>query len=158
LAAQAQVRRMIELSAKQVIEYAVPLIYQTMGEQLGERAEAEWEGATGDETGVYARFDAHGLVAIGGIGAEISKRKVWLGYLAVRSDRRGRGIGGLLLSYVEDIARSRGYREIFVETYAHPIFTAACKLYEKAGYQRVGELAEYLDDGSDVIFYRKQLQ
>lgn len=147
----------LELSAKQVRKYAVPLIYECMGDEIGEQAETAWANDSGDETWLYAIFDAEGLVGIGGLGSEISKRKIWLGYLAVRPNQRRCGVGRQLLSHVEGVARSRGYREIYVETYDHPTFAAARQLYEKTGYSQIGELPEYLDDGSDALYYRKKL-
>lgn len=148
---------MIELSAKQVRELAVPLIRETMGDCIGDRAEAEWAEAVGDDTGVYGYFLANKLVGVGGVGYAFSGKKVWLGYLAVRPEFRRCGIATALLRNAEMAAHVLGYEWMYIETYAHPAFEAAVEFYEATGYQRVGELAEFLDDGSDAIYYRKRL-
>lgn len=148
---------MIELSNTQCRDYAIPLIYECMGELVGQKAEAVWAGEEGEQSGLFGWFDGDRLVGIVGVGSELSKRKVWLGYFAVHPGYRRKGLGMKMLAFVEGVMRQRGYREIFIETYDHPTFEAACALYEKAGYRRVGELPEFLDDGSDALFYRKKL-
>jgi len=148
----------IQLSIAQVMNYAVPMIRQCMGAEVGSRAEGEFStDSEGDSTGLYGLFDRGTLICIAGIGSEISSKKVWLGYLAVHPDYRGKGLGKHGLQYVEEVARDRGYEWMFVETYGNPIFDAAISLYEASGYIHVGELLDYLDDGSDVVYLRKTL-
>jgi len=147
----------IELSATQARLYAVPLIRETMGEEIGNTAESEFSNAETECSGLYGHFDDSGLCAVCGIGSELSRRKVWLGYLAVRKDKRRTGLGSSGLRFIEELAAKLGYRHILVETYDHPTFAVARRLYEKSGYKPVGELADYMDDGSDALYYRKTL-
>jgi len=150
---------MIELSLRQSRELAVPLIYSCMGELVGAKAEEEFAACDdSSESDLWGLFDRDTLISIAGIGCSISSRKTWLGYLAVHPNYRRQGLASLGLSLMESIALSRGFREMFVETYDHPIFAPACALYVRAGYKLVGELPEYLDDGSDALFYRKRLR
>ena len=148
---------MIELSTTQAIDLAVPLIRASMGDQLGDKAAGEWADSNVEHTQMWGYFHHNQLVGICAIGAEISPTKVWLGYLAVGSDKRRKGLGSKLLAYAEKQARRQGYAWMFVETYDGAVFHAANAFYAANGYKRIGELAEYLDDGSDAIFYRKRL-
>lgn len=148
---------MIQLSGQQAAEYGVPLIKMCMDEESGRRAEESFTGDEEGPTGLYGLFDKDVLTCIAGIGAEISRKKVWLGYLAVHPAYRHQGLGSRCLLYAEEEAKSRGYCWIFVETYDSPIFESAVRLYKQKGYKQIGELPEYLDDGSDALYLRKEL-
>ena len=146
---------MILLSPDQARDYAVPLIKQTMGDELGNRAAYEFSEC--EDTDLWGLWDMDVLVCIAGIGAEISPKKVWLGYLAVHPDRRKQGLATRGLAFVEAEMANRGYRWCLVETYVAPEFDAALELYRSRGYKHIGDLADYLDDGADIVYFRKQL-
>ncbi|HEX6141188.1 MAG TPA: GNAT family N-acetyltransferase [Geminicoccaceae bacterium] len=55
----------------------------------------------------------------------------WLAAMLVRPDRRRRGIGTRLVAAIEDVARSQGFREVFVAT------DAAGRIVEGRGWERV---------------------
>jgi GNAT superfamily N-acetyltransferase len=82
---------------------------------------------------------------------------VWLAWFAVEPSRQGRGLGRILLASVENLARDRGHRKLFVETYQHADFARARRFYEANGFQKVGRVNNYLADGSPMIVYAKQL-
>ena len=65
-------------------------------------------------------------------------RKGAVGRVAVRKAYRGKGIGALLMRFVEDVAKERGmtFLELGAQCYALPF-------YEKLGYRAEGEI--YLD-------------
>ena len=75
--------------------------------------------------------------------------------LAVRADRRRRGIGGALLAAAVDRARADGLRLLWLTTHAG---TSAEGLYKAAGWTRVGEMPSYSQrpDGTlatNVFYY-----
>lgn len=82
---------------------------------------------------------------------------VWLAWFAVHPDYQRQGIGRSMLAFIETQARTRGYRKLFVETYAHPDFDKARKFYEASGFQRAGDINNYLPGGEDMIVYVKAL-
>jgi len=151
------IKIMIHLSPEQARLYAVPLIKLTMGDEIGSKAEAEFNEEYEDSC-LYGYFDKDKLIAIGGLGSEISPKKIWLGYLAVHPDYRCRGLGGTVLRFVESLAIQHNYKWLLIETYDNPTFENAIKLYEKFGYVNVGYLADYLNDESDIVYYRKNLE
>jgi ribosomal protein S18 acetylase RimI-like enzyme len=146
---------MILLSPDQANEYAIPLIRQTMGDELGDRAAYEFSEC--EATDLWGLWDMNVLVCVAGIGAEISPKKVWMGYLAVRPGYVRRGLATRGLDFIEAEMANRGYRWCLVETYGSPVFDAAVSLYRKRGYKKIGDLADYLDDGADIVYFRKQL-
>lgn len=67
---------------------------------------------------------------------DIDRAVPWLG-IAVRDDRQGRGVGSFLLYRLFDLLKSRGYGGLILRTAKNN--TNAQRLYEKTGFERVGE-------------------
>ncbi len=74
--------------------------------------------------------------------------------IAVFPEFRGQGIGTKLLSFTEDLFRTRS-RHLFicVSSFNH----RARKLYEKFGFRVVGELKNYIIEGASEILMHKVL-
>jgi len=147
---------MILLSGQQSVELALPLIELSMGEEIYNRA---WNEFSIDEdcSNLWGLFDQDKLTTIIGFGSEISTKKTWLGYFAVHPNYRCKGYGTKALNFIEQEAKKRKYKWILVETYEHPMFENAIRLYKKSGYKKVGYLADYLDDDSNAIYLKKCL-
>jgi putative acetyltransferase len=56
---------------------------------------------------------------------------------------RGQGVGRAMLNHLLDVARSRGYRRVSLETGTMTEFTPARALYESAGFIACGPFADY---------------
>lgn len=76
--------------------------------------------------------------------------------IATAPAARGRGIGTGLLAAAEQAARRRGSRALRLEVRVDN--AAAIKLYERAGYRRIGRYAGYYEDGADAWRYEKPLE
>jgi GNAT superfamily N-acetyltransferase len=63
------------------------------------------------------------------------RRRAYLGYLAVREQFRGQGVGGRLLDAVEALARERGAELISTDTNLRSN-VGAVEFYERRGYKR----------------------
>lgn len=83
--------------------------------------------------GVFALTDAH------------------LMNLAVREDRRGRGLGSRLVEAILGAAAAMGAGRVTLEV--RPSSTAAIALYESAGMSRVGVRPGYYDDEDALIMW-----
>jgi ribosomal-protein-alanine N-acetyltransferase len=81
----------------------------------------------------------------------------FVGYIQtvlVHPDRRGQGIGSRLLEFAEQrILRESPNVFMCVSSFNH----GARRLYERLGYQVVGELTDYIVDGHSEILLRKTL-
>lgn len=73
---------------------------------------------------------------IGGLYAVDELNWLFVKYLVVPEALRGKGLGRQLMGEAERIARERGYRGIFLDTYDFQ----ARPFYLKLGYQQFGEL------------------
>jgi putative acetyltransferase len=64
---------------------------------------------------------------------------------------RRTGAGRALLNHVIDVARSRGYRVLYLETGGHPAFVPAQRLYASAGFLPCGPFGSYRENGNSVF-------
>jgi putative acetyltransferase len=64
---------------------------------------------------------------------------------------RRTGAGRALLNHIIDVARSRAYRTLFLETGRHPAFLPAQTLYGSAGFTRCGPFGAYRENGNSVF-------
>lgn len=64
---------------------------------------------------------------------------------------RRRGAGRAILAHIIDVAKSRGYRKLSLETGSAEGFKPAQHLYEDMGFVRAGAFGEYRDDGFKVF-------
>ena len=64
---------------------------------------------------------------------------------------RGQGAGRALLSHILEVARQRGYLELFLETGRQPAFTPALTLYRSVGFHECGAFGDYEENGNSVF-------
>lgn len=64
---------------------------------------------------------------------------------------RRHGAGRAMLAHVIDVAKSRGYARLSLETGSAEGFMPAQRLYESMGFTRSGPFGEYRDDGFKVF-------
>jgi GNAT superfamily N-acetyltransferase len=72
----------------------------------------------------------------------------------VRPRFRGLGFGKLLLDHLADYARTHGVGLVRLETGIHQ--TAAIRLYERMGFQRIPPFGDYVEDPLS-LFYEKRI-
>jgi putative acetyltransferase len=64
---------------------------------------------------------------------------------------RRTGAGRALLGHVLDVARSRGYHSLYLETGCQPEFAPAQALYRSAGFAACGPFGSYRENGNSVF-------
>jgi len=64
---------------------------------------------------------------------------------------RRQGTGRVLLNHILQVARERGYRELFLETGSHPAFAPAHALYKSVGFRDCGPFGNYVENGNSVF-------
>ncbi len=79
----------------------------------------------------------------------------YLASIAVAEAARGRGVGARLLSHVEGRFRPEA-RHFFL--CVSSFNAGARRLYERAGYEAVGLLKDYVIDGADEVLMHKWLR
>ncbi len=76
--------------------------------------------------------------------------------IAVVREAAGQGIGTLLLTAVERVARRRGCDRLRLEV--HEDNAAAISRYRKSGYQQFGMHFDYYDDHGNALRFEKRLR
>jgi ribosomal protein S18 acetylase RimI-like enzyme len=77
----------------------------------------------------------------------------YLASIAVAPQSRGRGIGAELLRFTERHFLARGHVFLLVSSFNDP----AERLYRRHGYERIGELQDYIVAGASEIILHKRL-
>jgi putative acetyltransferase len=67
------------------------------------------------------------------------------------NSRRRAGAGRALLNHILDVARSRAYRVLYLETSRHPAFLPAQALYRSVGLKLCGPFGSYRENGNSVF-------
>ncbi|MCC6573523.1 MAG: GNAT family N-acetyltransferase [Planctomycetes bacterium] len=115
-----------------------------------------WEARAKPQNAVVAvqlfGFDATGEI-VGGLFGERQFKWLKVHVMAVRPDLRGRGVGAALLAKAERDAARAGCKYAYIDTmdYQAPGF------YEKVGYRKVGEIADWDSHGHSKKYFVKPL-
>jgi putative acetyltransferase len=64
---------------------------------------------------------------------------------------RRTGAGRALLNHIIDVARSRGYQALYLETGCQAVFVPAQTLYGSVGFTRCGPFGSYRENGNSVF-------
>ena len=67
------------------------------------------------------------------------------------SARRRNGVGRTILTHIIEVARTRSYERLSLETGSMEAFRPAQKLYESFGFTYCGPFAEYIEDPNSVF-------
>jgi ribosomal protein S18 acetylase RimI-like enzyme len=89
---------------------------------------------------------------VGGVLGETYFDWLFIELLWVKEEFRGRGYGHHLLRLAEELARERGAKNVYLDTFSFQ----APEFYKKRGYQVFGELAEF-PPGHRRLFLTKPL-
>ena len=88
----------------------------------------------------------------GGILAELYWGWAYIDLMWIEEDLRGQGYGHRLLTQVEDEARKRGAKQVYLDTFSFQ----APDFYKQHGYQVMAELSDF-PVGHQRYFLSKQL-
>lgn len=89
--------------------------------------------------------------------APMTDRTWHLWWIVVRPGRQGGGIGGKLLSHVEEEIRGQQGRILFIETGSQPHYEPTRRFYVKHGYELHATLKDFYADGDSMVVFRKAL-
>lgn len=78
--------------------------------------------------------------------------------IATKDDVQGQGIGGKMLSHVEDHLKQLGHRILIVDTSGTDEFESSRLFYESCGYQKEAVIRDYWSEGDDKVTYWKRLK
>jgi predicted GNAT family N-acyltransferase len=106
-----------------------------VGEQ-GVPADIELDDADTDPDTVHAvALHNSVVIATGRLLPDVDGKGPHIGRMAVEQDRRRGGVGGLVLNFLEDQGRARGFRQITLHAQEY-----VKSFYAGHGYREVGEM------------------
>ncbi len=79
-------------------------------------------------------------------------------WIAVEPNYQRHGLGRLLVSEVEKRIASVGGDRIYIDTSGRPDYAPTRAFYERSGFHRAAELADFYAPGDDRVTYAKLLQ
>lgn len=94
-----------------------------------------------------------------GCGAlkELNKESGEIKSMRTATAHRGKGVGSAVLEHILEVARVRGYYQLYLETGAMPEFAPARNLYARYGFENRGPFADYTDDPNSVFMAKNLL-
>ena len=108
-----------------------------VGEQ-GVPADIEVDEADTDPGTVHAVAVHNGaIIGTGRLLPDVDGKGPHIGRMAVEQDRRRAGVGGLVLNFLEDQGRARGFRQITLHAQEY-----VKSFYAGHGYREVGDVFE----------------
>ena len=76
--------------------------------------------------------------------------------IAVHKSMEGKGVGGKMMSYLENHLQKNGHRILLVETSGLPEYELTRKFYHKCNYHQEATIRDFYQAGEDkVIFWKK---
>ncbi|MBN2342267.1 MAG: GNAT family N-acetyltransferase [Deltaproteobacteria bacterium] len=78
-------------------------------------------------------------------------------WIAVLAEKRGHGLGRVLLGRTEEIVMSMGGRKLFAETAGREQYAPTRAFYQRCGYLEGAVLADYYAPGDAKFIYSKDL-
>ncbi|MBI4921100.1 MAG: GNAT family N-acetyltransferase [Devosia nanyangense] len=121
-----------------------------LGRRLAEFNDADVGASEKLALAVFVRDEARAIV--GGVSGYTAWGWLYVQWLWVDASQRGKGMAGRMLAAAEAEAIDRGCHGALIDTFS-PV---AAKTYERQGYRRFGELADF-PVGRSRIFLQKRL-
>lgn len=148
------IRRLTVLEFNDV---ALPLLQATIGKAADYSIEPYGNDQDDlvDSWGYYEENILVGVISLGSALHGVGRYN--LGYFAVNPKYQRNGVGQKLLNFLFDELKRRYIGTLLVETYSNEKFLAARSFYEKNGFVKVGEIDEFLRDGTSAVYYLKHL-
>lgn len=78
-------------------------------------------------------------------------------WIAVSPSRKGKGVGRKLVDAMEHELRTRGAKQIRVETESSESYDATRAFYDRIGYERLSVFADFYRPGAALVTYRRTL-
>ena len=98
----------------------------------------------------WSAWDDAGLLGCGAL-AQLDATHGEVKSMRTPEARRRTGAGRALLMHIIEVARSRGYRRLSLETGSVAAFDPAHRLYESVGFVRTGPFGNYVEDVNSVF-------
>lgn len=111
------------------------------------------EGLRTPEITFWTAWQGAVLVGCGAL-KELDRTHGEIKSMRTPSARRRQGAGRAILAHIIEVARSRGYQRLSLETGAMAAFLPAQSLYQSFGFAYCGPFGQYIEDPNSVFMTR----
>jgi putative acetyltransferase len=98
----------------------------------------------------WTAWDGSLLLGCGAL-KELDRRHGEVKSMRTPNELRRRGAGRAILAHIVEVARSRAYERLSLETGSMEAFKPAQQLYENSGFTYCGPFGEYVEDPNSVF-------
>ena len=77
--------------------------------------------------------------------------------IGVKNSLQGKGIGKMMMEYLENELKEKNHRILIVETSGIDDFELTRRFYEKLDYTKEATIRDFWSDGDDKVIYWKKL-
>jgi GNAT superfamily N-acetyltransferase len=103
--------------------------------------------------------DDNGINAVAYYAPESFGKNVYnLYFIGVLPQYQGKGVGGLMLKYIENHLKELNQRLLLIETSGLPSFESTRQFYIKNDYKLEATIHEYYKEGDDKIVFVKKFK
>jgi GNAT superfamily N-acetyltransferase len=129
------------------IDIAIELAEEKL--ELGE--DSSYQFLFAEQSGCFIGYTCWGFIpaTIGSVD---------LYWIAIREDSRGQGLGKKILMETEEIIRTSGGKQVYVETSSREQYQPTRHFYEMRGYHQAAFLEDFYAPGDSKIIYLKNLK
>lgn len=104
------------------------------------------------EISFFTAWDGNDLLGMGAI-KDLGDRTGEIKSMRTDPKHLHKGVGAAILSHLLDVARSRGWRRVSLETGTGPSFDAAIALYKRVGFRKGAPFADYTESEFNQFFH-----
>jgi ribosomal protein S18 acetylase RimI-like enzyme len=79
-------------------------------------------------------------------------------WIAVHTDARGKGLGGVLMEKAESAMADMGAVRVYAETSSRAQYKPTRSFYEKQGYVQTALMEDFYDEGDGKVVYMKKVR
>ncbi len=146
----AETVRDIIISSGFFYDFEVPVAVELVQDRIDLGEQSDYHFLFAEENGKTVSYSCFGPIAT----TEGSFDLYWI---ATHNDCRGKGIGNLLIEETHRIIREMGGRIVIAETSTLEKYSPTRHFYDRIGYTKEAEIADFYKKGDGKVFFVKRL-
>jgi len=149
-----QIKAIEDLAYEIWHEHYMPIIGKSQVEYMLEKFQSVKAITKQIQNGFLYFLAEHDNEFLGYMSMEISGREVFLSKFYVVLDKRGKGYGREMISFIEDLARRKSLNKISLTVNINN--TDSIKMYEKVGFINCGAVVKNIGNGFIMDDYKME--
>jgi GNAT superfamily N-acetyltransferase len=128
----------------------ITALEEVLEDYLAEPGAEGYHCYTCEQDGQLLGFECH--------GPNTMTDRTWdLYWIVVAKATQAKGVGGLLLKFVEEDIRKRNGRLLVIETSSLPSYEPTRRFYKKHDYDQAATIKDFYADGDSIVIFTKRL-